>query len=101
MLKVLIIAVVLYAFIKLASTPYMKKKRIYNGYEQYRTWWGRWKYTHRYVAEKKLGGKIWDNYVVHHRDGNKLNNRPENLQVMKKGKHSRLHYSKRKAKRES
>ena len=71
---------------------------MYNGYEQYRDWWGRWRFTHRYVARKKLGGKIWDGYVVHHRNENKLDNRSENLQVMRKDKHSRLHYWKRKVK---
>ena len=52
--------------------------------------------VHRHVASRKLGGKIWKGFVVHHRDGNKRNNRRSNLQVMKRSSHSRLHLRKRK-----
>ena len=98
LLTIAVIAIFIYFYLKFAKSPLLKKKRIVNGYEQYRDWWGRWRFTHIYVAEKKVGGKIWQGHVVHHRDGNKLNNRPENLQVMKRWKHARLHYGKRKYK---
>lgn len=97
--KILISAILIvsfYFYLKLARSPLFKKKKIVNGYEQYRDWWGRWKFTHIYIAEKKVGGKIWKRHVVHHRDGNKLNNSPENLQIMKRWKHARMHYAKRK-----
>jgi len=99
--KILTIAIIIigiYLYLKFARSPLFKKKRIVNGYEQYRDWWGRWKFTHIYNAEKKVGGKIWKGHVVHHRDGDKRNNSPENLQVMKRGRHSRMHYAKRKNK---
>jgi len=38
-------------------------------------------YVHRWVEEKKLGRKLKSGEVVHHRDGNPLNNSPSNLKV--------------------
>jgi hypothetical protein len=70
--------------------------REHHGYAQYRDKSGKWNYTHRRAAEKKFGGKIWDGFVVHHRDGNKKNNRSSNLFVMSRKKHSSLHAKKRK-----
>ena len=37
--------------------------------------------AHRVVAEKMLGRPLNEDEVVHHRDGNKYNNAPENLVV--------------------
>ena len=42
---------------------------------------------HRVIASKKIGRPLRDNEVVHHRDGNKLNNKPSNLQVMTRSEH--------------
>lgn len=39
------------------------------------------RHEHRVVAEQMLGRKLNPGEVVHHRDGNKRNNDPENLQV--------------------
>ena len=38
-------------------------------------------YVHRWVEEKKLGRKLEPGEVVHHKDGNPLNNSPGNLKV--------------------
>jgi hypothetical protein len=38
-------------------------------------------YVHRWVEEKKLGRKLKKDEVVHHRNGNTLNNSPSNLKV--------------------
>lgn len=46
---------------------------------------------HRYVMEAKLGRKLSANEVVHHKNGNKTDNRPENLELMKFGEHSTHH----------
>lgn len=55
------------------------------------------KLVHRRVAEKKLGGSIFKGYEVHHKNGNKTDNRPANLRVMKKSSHRRLHAKKRRS----
>ena len=57
---------------------------------------------HRLVAEQHLltdensieiNGKKYlsPDYIVHHKNHNRLDNRPENLEIMKKGKHSSMH----------
>jgi hypothetical protein len=69
--------------------------RYRNGYRQYRKSDGSWEYTHRTAAAKKLGGIIFKGFVVHHKDGNKQNNRWWNLWVMPRDKHTSLHLYKR------
>lgn len=48
---------------------------------------------HILVMTKHLGRRLKRNEVVHHVDGNKLNNSLENLQLMTRQEHSRLHSS--------
>ena len=40
-------------------------------------------FVHRWVAEKKIGRKLKSKEVVHHIDGNPLNNSPNNLKIYK------------------
>lgn len=47
---------------------------------------------HRYLMEKHLGRKIKQSEVVHHINGDRLDNRIENLQVMTRAEHNRLHF---------
>jgi hypothetical protein len=54
---------------------------------------GRSKYTreHRLVAAKKVGRKLRRNEDVHHDNRKKTDNHPDNLEVMSKSEHSKLH----------
>lgn len=44
------------------------------------------------VAEKMLGRQLRKNEEVHHLNMNVADNRPENLLVLEKGQHSKLHH---------
>ena len=53
----------------------------YNGYV----------YEHRYVMECALGRALGKNEIVHHKDGNKLNNDISNLELTNRGEHVHRH----------
>ena len=46
---------------------------------------------HRRIMKFKLGRDLDKDEVVHHIDGNPLNNKPSNLKVMSRSEHTRLH----------
>lgn len=46
---------------------------------------------HRFVASEAIGRPLATSEEVHHIDGNKKNNSPDNLIVVPKGEHQRLH----------
>lgn len=52
-------------------------------------------FQHRIVAENMIGRKLLPDEVVHHIDGDRSNNSPDNLVVMTRSEHCRLHVSKR------
>lgn len=52
-------------------------------------------YEHREVWEHHFG-PIPSGFHVHHKDGNKLNNKLENLQILSQAAHQRLHLQQRK-----
>ena len=47
------------------------------------------------MAEQKIGRSLHENEVIHHINGIKDDNRPENLEVMDNVEHSRMHGFKR------
>ena len=47
--------------------------------------------VHILLMEEILGRPLKENEVVHHINGDKRDNRPENLQVLDRGKHTSLH----------
>lgn len=66
---------------------------------------GKWKRLHRYLIEKHLikyypkspflkKGKLRKDILVHHKDGNKLNNKISNLICLTSKEHSKIHLEK-------
>ena len=50
------------------------------------------RHEHRVVAEEILGRKLKPGETVHHMDGNKRNNRPENIRVFRsQSEHAKFH----------
>ena len=57
-------------------------------------------FEHRYVMECFLGRSLRADEHVHHKDGNKLNNSLDNLEVLSREDHARLHHPKTRKKRD-
>ena len=55
---------------------------------------GRRTSIHRLVVEEKIGRQLTKYEQVHHRNGDKLDNRIENLEIVKISDHLRLHKTK-------
>lgn len=73
------------------KSPFYKNgSTITNGYKTININ-GKYVYEHRYIVEKLIGKKLKSDEVVHHIDGNKLNNKIENLKIMNKIEHDRFH----------
>ena len=53
--------------------------------------WKGWIYEHIYLGEKIINRPLRENEVVHHLDGNRANNRIENLLVLEQPQHMKLH----------
>ncbi len=59
------------------------------------------RHAHRQIMEIKIGRALARNEVVHHIDGNKHNNHPDNLQLMTQSEHIKLHLKQQDMKRKN
>lgn len=46
-------------------------------------------YEHRYVVEVEIGRPLYDTEIIHHKDGNKLNNNIDNLEITNRTEHAK------------
>lgn len=67
-----------------------------NGYRTLKVKTGLYIFEHRLIMENTIGRKLFGNEIVHHLDGNKLNNSKDNLVLINNSEHTRLHNSCRK-----
>ena len=66
--------------------------------DHHRAWSTGYVHVHIIVAEQKLGRRLHDKEVVHHKNGNKLDNSPENLDVLSShSEHAVIHGAERMA----
>lgn len=64
------------------------------GYQYYIGNNGEKVYIHREVLEKKIGRKLLPHEIAHHKDHDKQNNNPDNLEVKNKITHGKVHCKK-------
>jgi hypothetical protein len=67
----------------MAREPYKQKKFGKRGIRE-----------HRWVVEQLIGRRLHIDEIVHHKDGNKRNNNPENLEIIPRKAHGVIHYLK-------
>lgn len=53
---------------------------------------GKWKKLHHFVWEN-AGGEIPLGMYLHHKDGNRINNKLSNLKLISPSEHSKIHYN--------
>lgn len=52
---------------------------------------GEWRLEHRLLMAAWLGRPLTDDEIVHHKDGNGLNNDRDNLELTDRIEHNRIH----------
>jgi uncharacterized C2H2 Zn-finger protein len=66
---------------------------IHMGYECFIDQGGNEVFVHRHIMEQKLGRKLKLGEEVHHKDEDKLNNDPDNLELTNKSDHTTHHWN--------
>jgi hypothetical protein len=77
---------------KLGIEERANKQRGKGSKDTYTKYMGR--HEHRVVMEQKIGRSLLGTEIVHHVDGNKKNNHPDNLVITSRQEHSREHSTK-------
>src|SRR3972149_4241669 len=62
-----------------------------NGYRGFSTSNNSTVYEHRMIVEKLLGRNLQSEEHVHHKNGKRDDNRPENLEVFSRSNHAKYH----------
>ena len=62
-----------------------------NGYIEYTAGPHKFRSVHAVLMEEKIGRRLFANECVHHKDENRSNNDIDNLQLMTRSEHARLH----------
>lgn len=62
-----------------------------NGYVEITRGENKGRSQHRVIAEQVIGRALTSDEVVHHKDHNRSNNNPNNLEVMSRAAHTSLH----------
>jgi predicted nucleic acid-binding Zn ribbon protein len=68
-----------------------KKRGAYDGYVYIKVGRKQWRPEHRVLMEKKLGRPLTADEVVHHKNGNRADNRDENMIVVTRSQHMDIH----------
>lgn len=71
-----------------------------NGYIEFTRGEHKFRGQHVVVVEEIIGRRLMPNECVHHKDCNRQNNNPDNLQLMTRSEHAQLHALENHSKRE-
>jgi hypothetical protein len=73
------------------SSSWKGGRRLQNGYVMIMVGDGKYRQEHRLIMESIIGRRLTDDEVVHHANGDRADNRIENLVLMTRKDHGQLH----------